>query len=156
LLTFSFTQHLRNDAANILLEEAFVDLDPHLNDVFSRRWFDGSSPAMETILVTLNDYFSDYKHLTDKNYEYVAMVCLNTSVQKYIMNMLQKKMPFKGSDERTHAAEKSLREARQLEDFFSAEVPDLSPSVHPCHVMASLAEVIKVRFYCHRLKEISS
>lgn len=49
-------QNLRNKAALYLLEEAFLDLDSHFQDLITTKWVSSSIP-IDTICVTLEDYF---------------------------------------------------------------------------------------------------
>ena len=48
-------QHIRNEAAAILLEESFLDLEQHFQDLLTPKWLSSSIPV-ETICVTLEDY----------------------------------------------------------------------------------------------------
>lgn len=49
-------QRIRTQAAGYLLEEAFLDLDGHFNELFTQKWLT-SSISVETICITLDDYF---------------------------------------------------------------------------------------------------
>lgn len=49
-------QRIRNDAAAILLEESFLDLELHFHDLLTPKWLSSPIPV-ETICVTLEDYF---------------------------------------------------------------------------------------------------
>lgn len=49
-------QRIRAHAANYLLEEAFLDMEGHFNDLFTVKWL-GSTISVDTICVTLDDYF---------------------------------------------------------------------------------------------------
>lgn len=49
-------QKLRDEAALYLLEEAFLDLDSHFQDLITTKWVSSSIP-IDTICVTLEDYF---------------------------------------------------------------------------------------------------
>lgn len=49
-------KNLRDEAAQYLLEEAFLDLDSHFQDLITTKWMSSSIP-IDTICVTLEDYF---------------------------------------------------------------------------------------------------
>ena len=49
-------QSLRKEAAGFLLEEAFLDAEPHFQDLHTRKWITTTAPV-DTICVTLEDYF---------------------------------------------------------------------------------------------------
>lgn len=59
-------QELRNEAGRYLLDEVFLDLEKHFEEIFSSRWI-GSTLAVETICVTLDDYFQVCIFLSLKN-----------------------------------------------------------------------------------------
>lgn len=48
-------QDLRKEAAGILLDEAFLDLEPHFQDLFTKKWV-SSTVTVDTICATLEDY----------------------------------------------------------------------------------------------------
>nr|CAH0107998.1 unnamed protein product [Daphnia galeata] len=103
---------LRNEAAGFLLDEAFLDLEPHFQDLLTRKWVMSTVPV-DTICATLEDYFQDYIHLKPRNFKYVirqAEICIT---RKYITSIFQKKLSLK--DERREVAEKIIQEAGQIE-----------------------------------------
>lgn len=51
-----FLQRLRREASNFLLEEAFLDVETHFNELMTRKWVASSVPV-DTICATLEDYF---------------------------------------------------------------------------------------------------
>ena len=53
-------QSLRDESASYLLDEAFLDLELHFNELFTARWMQ-SSVSADTICVTLEDYFQVFK-----------------------------------------------------------------------------------------------
>ncbi|KAI8422319.1 hypothetical protein MSG28_006194 [Choristoneura fumiferana] len=116
-LMLSIEQKLRDEAARFLLEEAFLDLEVHFDDLFTSKWVASSIPV-DTICVTLEDYFQDYNHLREKNFEYVINEAQNLVYKKYITAMLSKKVTFKTPEEAQQAATKIVKEANQIRAFF--------------------------------------
>nr|CAG4639889.1 EOG090X03GO [Daphnia pulex]SVE84774.1 EOG090X03GO [Daphnia pulex] len=138
---------LRNEAAGFLLDEAFLDLEPHFQDLLTRKWVLSTVPV-DTICATLEDYFQDYMHLRPRNFEYVirqAEICIT---RKYITSIFQKKLSLK--DERREVAEKIIQEAGQIEALlapaslsraFSSDAPKVTEDA--AKAISALAEVIK-------------
>lgn len=135
-------QNLRDEAAQFLLEEAFLDLEQHFDDLFTSKWLSSSIP-IDTICVTLEDYFQDYNHLREKNFEYVINEAQNLVYKKYITAMLSKKIVFKTVEEAQQAAVKIVKEANQIRSFFrrialNAEGVNVD---WPFEIISMLAEV---------------
>lgn len=136
-------QNLRDDAAQFLLEEAFLDLETHFQDLITTKWMN-SFISIETICVTLEDYFQDYTHLKPKNLEYIILEAEDIIVRRYIMAMLQKKMNFKTYEERRSAADKILNEVDQLQSFFIRVAPLVTRKKDsPFKAVVKLAEILK-------------
>ncbi len=76
LLPSTNLQCLRDESAAFLLDEAFLDIEPHFQDLISRKWISSSVPGrnidsndvellckmeffslVDTICATLEDYF---------------------------------------------------------------------------------------------------
>ncbi|XP_057373796.1 exocyst complex component 3-like [Daphnia carinata] len=138
---------LRNEAAGILLDEAFLDLEPHFQDLLTRKWVVSTVPV-DTICATLEDYFQDYMHLKPRNFEYVirqAEICIT---RKYITSIFQKKLSLK--EERREVAEKIIQEAGQIEALLAPALlnrnspSDASKATEDASkAISALAEVIK-------------
>lgn len=92
-------------------------MEEHFDDLFTVKWLASTIPV-DTICVTLEDYFQDYNHLREKNFEYVINEAQNLVYRKYITAMLSKKITFKTSEEAQQAAVKIVKEANQLRSFF--------------------------------------
>lgn len=137
-------QNLRDEAAQFLLEEAFLDLNSHFHNLITSEWIT-SSNSVNTICVTLDDYFQDYvHHLRVKNFESVIKEAENLVAKRYISAMLQNKVTFKTDKERREAGEKILKEVNHIESFFCKIDSELAnQSVSPLETIKSLAEVLK-------------
>uniref|UniRef100_A0A1B6F7T9 Exocyst complex component 3 n=1 Tax=Cuerna arida TaxID=1464854 RepID=A0A1B6F7T9_9HEMI len=136
-------QDLRDEAAQFLLEEAFLDLESHFQDLITTKWITSTIPV-DTICVTLDDYFQDYGHLRVKNFESVISEAENLVARRYISAMLQKKVIFKTYEERRAAGNKILKEVNQIKTLFCKIAPKLANRVDsPLETIKSLAEVLK-------------
>jgi len=136
-------QNLRDEAAQFLLEEAFLDLDSHFQDLITTKWLT-SFISIETICVTLEDYFQDYTHLKPKNLEYIILEAEDIIVRRYIMAILQKKLNFKTYEERRSAADKMTNEVDQLKSFFMRVAPLVTRDKDsPFDAVVKLSEVLK-------------
>ncbi|CAG9785566.1 unnamed protein product [Diatraea saccharalis] len=135
-------QNLRNEAAAFLLEEAFLDLEVHFDALFTSKWLPSTIPV-DTICITLDDYFQDYNHLRDKNFEYVINEAQNLVYKKYITAMLSKKVTFKTVEEAQQAATKIVKEANQIRSFFKKIAPEGVNVDWPFEVISMLAEVLR-------------
>ncbi|KAM3964126.1 exocyst complex component Sec6 [Aphomia sociella] len=135
-------QKLRDEASQFLLEEAFLDLEVHFEDLFTTKWLQSSIPV-DTICITLDDYFQDYNHLREKNFEYVINEAQNLVYKKYITAMLSRKIIFKVVEEAQQAATKIVKEANQIRAFFKKIAPEGVNIDWPFEVISMLAEVVR-------------
>ncbi|XP_042891803.1 exocyst complex component 3-like [Penaeus japonicus] len=136
-------QRLRELLCDHLLEEALVDLQEQFNALLTARWLNNTEP-MDTICLTLSDYFTDYQHLYQKNFDHVVQIALNTVAMRYTTAILQKRISLKTQEDRKIVADRIIGEAAKLSSVFEQAAPDLAKFDSPCEVMKSLAEVIKV------------
>ncbi|KAK9497914.1 hypothetical protein O3M35_003813 [Rhynocoris fuscipes] len=144
-------QDLRDEAANWLLEEAFLDLESHFQDLITPKWLQTSIP-IDTVCATLEDYFQDYVHLRPRNFEYVITKAVNLVTKRYIMALFEKKMILRSSAERKTAGTKIVHEANELRALFRRVAPDLeiggtgissTGGTGPLEAISALAEILK-------------
>lgn len=136
-------QRVRDVMCDYLLEEALVDLQEQFSALITQRWLNNTEP-MDTICLTLSDYFTDYSHLHQKNFDHVVQLALNTVAMRYSSAILQKRITLKTQDDRKIVAERIINETAKLSSVFEQVAPDLVKFDSPCEVMRGLAEVIKV------------
>lgn len=137
LLTF---QALRDETASYLLEEAFLDLDGHFNELFTLKWI-GSSIAVDTICVTLQDYFQDYNHLRVVNFEFVIKEAQKLVAKRYIRAMLSKRIS-KPKAECEVIVKKIIKEIRQIKSFFEKIAPSILKNDSPFDAIIVLAQLV--------------
>ncbi|XP_071438678.1 exocyst complex component 3 isoform X2 [Hetaerina americana] len=135
-------QNLRDEVVHFLLEEAFLDLEPHFQNLITQKWMTSSHPV-DTICVTLEDYFQDYVHLRARNFDYVISEAQNLAAKKYITAMLQKKVTFKSYEDRRDAGLKIIKEADQIKGLFIRVAPKAANFDSPFDIIRNLAEVLK-------------
>lgn len=134
-------QELRKTTAEVLLDEAFLDLEVHFRELFTPPWLT-SKQAVDTICVTLADYFSDYSHLRLVNFEYVLMRAQKMVVTRYLRAMLSKKMRV--TDAEIDGLVKRITEdANQMQNLF--ERVNRTPTTKvdsPIQIIPSLATLL--------------
>lgn len=141
-----------------MLEEVFLDLDRHFEELFvSGRWLQMSLP-IDTICATLEDYFQDYNRLVEANFQYIIAEARESVTKKYITAMLSKKMSFKSYEECQTAAKKIFKETEQLRKVFLSAAPNTVDIDDPLDIIIMLSEVIKceddmISFDLHRIVE---
>ncbi|XP_008560386.1 exocyst complex component 3 [Microplitis demolitor] len=135
-------QQLRNETVAILLEESLLDLETQFQDLLTPKWL-STSIAVETICVTLEDYFQDYGHLRVKNFEYVINEAQNLIAKRYISAMLSRKISLKNYDECLTCTSKIMSEADKLKNFFIRIAPKVGNFDSPFEIIKRLAEVLR-------------
>lgn len=134
-------QDLRNNAAVYLLNEAFLDLDVHFKELFSQQWLH-SNIAVDTICVTLADYFNDYRHLRPINFECVLQKAQQMVVTRYLSAMLSKKIS-KPKSESDQLVNKITNEAQHMQNLFEKINRTASAkSDSPIQIISALANLL--------------
>jgi exocyst complex component 3 len=139
---------LRNRASGYLLEEAFLDLEPYFQKL-TKNWLRGTV-EIETICVTLKDYFSDYNYLKPKNLDIVMDQGKCLVAKKYLQVLMSRKISLKSQEERREAAEKIIHEQHLMQGLFerpSSTGASSGPGSgldNPFNACDAIAEVIKV------------
>lgn len=147
---------LRNDSVEYLLEELFVDLDQHFEKLFTAQWLASNVPV-DTIYITIEDYYQDYKYLVEANYNYVVPRTRAKVAKKYLVAMLSKRTSFKTFEECSKAAQKVVQESEHIRQLFSRLGKDYEGE-DPFDAIVMLAEVLKsdddmLSFELHRVVE---
>lgn len=133
---------LRTESSSYLLEEAFLDVDKHFDDLFRPRWINDST-ALETVTATLEDYFFDYKGLVDENFELIMKEAQVLVAKRYLVAMLSKRISFKTFEECQAVAAQIIREARKLQLLFTSIDSKLQSRDDPLEIIIMMAEVVK-------------
>jgi len=135
-------------SVTFLLEEVFEDIEREINfsDLVTVKW-QADSQIVETVCITLGDYFEDYRRLTEKNLERVAMEAQLTVARKYITAMLQNtvmrpKIVLTAEEDRRAAATKIKSEANHCKAFFIEVAGDVADFDSPFDAIVTLADVL--------------
>lgn len=149
-------ERLQERTLDSLRDELFLDLNKELMDVMTRKWLLTGSNIIDTVSATVEDYFRDYARLLPRNLEILAVKVQWALARSYIHAILQRKITFKGYEERKDAAEKINRESDKLAELFRKATPPSaassrrggSTSSHgslPLDALPLLAEVLKMK-----------
>ncbi|XP_030830444.1 exocyst complex component 3 [Strongylocentrotus purpuratus] len=136
---------LAGESLGDLLWEMFLDLEPHLNQIITRPWFQHpGSPALDTVSITIEDYHNDFIHLRPNYFESLIKELEKRTVTAYVKAMLEKRMTFRTYEERKEAAEKITRESDMLERLFSHLKRSEDMGNSQCQVIPLMTEVIRM------------
>lgn len=133
-------QSLRDETGTYLLDEAFLDLEGHFNELFTMKWI-GSSISVDTICVTLQDYFQDYNHLRVINFEFVIKEAQKMVAKRYLKAMLSKRIS-KPKPECEVIVKKIIKEVKQIKLFFEKIAPNVLKNDSPFDVIIDFAQLL--------------
>ncbi|XP_038051319.1 exocyst complex component 3-like [Patiria miniata] len=134
---------LSMDCMGDLIGEMFMDLQPHFHQLISRTWLQvQASAAIDTVCVTIEDYYRDFLHLKKNFFEPLVRQLETKVVAEYIKALVEKRMTFRSYEERKTAADRIVKESEQIEALFERILKREERS--PCEVIPMLAEVIKL------------
>jgi exocyst complex component 3 len=151
-------ERLRVDAIGYLLYELFQDVNVEIKKVGEKDWLDGKHCVIENVCLTLDDYFLDYKHLKERNFEFLKVSLQNKLAKGYITAVLLKKMTFKDYSQREQFARKFVREGEQLKahmNKFPSYNTMASGKESPFDSLPLLAEFLKLKDMSMLFLEVS-
>ncbi|KAM6989339.1 exocyst complex component 3 [Tautogolabrus adspersus] len=130
------------EGCQFLLDEVFLDLEHHLNELMTRKWLTGSH-AVDTICVTVEDYFNDFNKIKRPYNQEMTSEALRRVVVEYIKAVMQKRIAFKNADERREGAERMIKESDQFK-FLFRKLAAGEDTDSLCGAIAAIAEVFKL------------
>uniref|UniRef100_A0A1A8H902 Exocyst complex component 3 n=3 Tax=Nothobranchius korthausae TaxID=1143690 RepID=A0A1A8H902_9TELE len=130
------------EGCQFLLDEVFLDLEHHLNELLTRKWLTGSH-AVDTICVTVEDYFNDFNKIKKPFNQEMTNEAHRRVVVEYIKAVMQKRITFKNADERKEGAERMIKEADQFKFLFK-KLAAGEDTERLCGAISAIAEVFKL------------
>ncbi|TKC39061.1 hypothetical protein EI555_017341, partial [Monodon monoceros] len=135
---------IAEEGCSSLLEEVFLDLEQHLNELMTKKWLLGSN-AVDIICVTVEDYFNDFAKIKKPYRKRMIAEAHRRVVQEYLRAVLQKRISFRNAEERKEGAERMGREAEQLRFLFHKLAAGFGEEMDGhCDTIVAVAEVIKL------------
>ncbi|XP_074135304.1 LOW QUALITY PROTEIN: exocyst complex component 3 [Sminthopsis crassicaudata] len=135
---------IAKDGCSSLLDEVFLDLEPHLSELLTKKWLMGSN-AVDTICVTVEDYFNDFAKIKKPYKKKMTFEAHRRVVVEYIRAIMQKRISFKNAEERKEGGERMIKEAEQFRFLFRKLASGFGEDTYGhCDCIVALAEVIKL------------
>ena len=86
-------ENLRESSLHYLIKEILLDVDREINKVGTIEWLNGND-AIESVRLTLMDYFSDYRFLKQSNLDSLKVLLQKELAKSYINAILSKYVLF--------------------------------------------------------------
>ena len=114
---------LRADIATILIDEMFLDIEPHFEKIMTSNW-EFETEAIDILISTVGDYFQDYKMIAHQ--ELISSICYERLAIRYIYslvkpskNVLTSRITIKNQQQCEDLAQKVSKEVEQIKVIFS-------------------------------------
>ncbi|XP_077347999.1 exocyst complex component 3 isoform X2 [Lithobates pipiens] len=140
----SILENIASEGCRSLLDEVFLDLEQHLNDLMTKKWLGGSN-SVDTICVTLEDYFNDFAKIKPHYQQKMTIKAHRKVVTEYLKAIMQRRICFKNAEERKEGAERMIKEAEQFKFLFKRLTSGFNEETDGlCDTITAIAEVIKL------------
>ncbi|KAM5158413.1 exocyst complex component 3 [Mantella aurantiaca] len=140
----SILDNIASEGCRSLLDEVFLDLEQHLNDLMTKKWLLGSN-SVDTICVTLEDYFNDFAKIKPHYQQKMTIKAHRKVVSEYLKAIMQRRICFRNAEERKEGAERMIKEAEQFKFLFKRLTSGFNEETDGlCDTITDIAEVIKL------------
>ncbi|CAL2033431.1 unnamed protein product [Caenorhabditis brenneri] len=134
-------------AVKYLQEEVITDIAPSLSELFSKKWLTGSA-ALETICMTISDYYHDHKHLRPVTRSALLMDLQFRIVSEYLKAIETKRLTFTTYEERSTAGKRMKADVTRLDNMYaefasSEDMADQLPLL--TSIIATAGDVISLK-----------
>ena len=83
-------KELKVESVNYLLDEICLDIQNNMAEILTPEWAKPEDThAIDTLVVTLTDYFKDYLHLKTDIFKLLTNLCQERIAKNYIVSLLQ-------------------------------------------------------------------
>ncbi|KAI6192027.1 Proable exocyst complex component Sec6 [Aphelenchoides bicaudatus] len=143
-------------AVTALLDEIYEDINKHLDQLLTKNWMMGTSD-LDTICVTIRDYYMDYERLRP----HIRFLVLNEIYYKvvgeYVIAMDSQRLTYANYKERHLSATRIREDTQKIEKLFDSLSSDTDfPFPRIASVLPSLAEIIDLQDKSLLSLEVSS
>uniref|UniRef100_UPI00358EA35C exocyst complex component 3-like n=1 Tax=Myxine glutinosa TaxID=7769 RepID=UPI00358EA35C len=144
------------EGCTYLLDEVLLDIKPSLLELLTRPWLT-SSKAMDTICITIEDYFNDFSKLNKSYLKELTQQAHRRILHEYVHAIVQRRVTLRSQEERQEAADKMECEGKQLKQLFQHLSEDgLLDEESRSDVIPALGEIISLKDTSMLCLDISS
>lgn len=132
-------------AVGTLLDEVNEDIAPHLAEILTKKWLGGSS-ALETVCMTVADYYSDHKHLRPHIRCALLMEIQYKIIGEYMIGIDNRRLSFANYDDRHGASELLKSDGERIAQLFSKLLNDVDVTFTDLTViLTAISDVLSLR-----------
>eukprot|EP00039_Didymoeca_costata_P010598 m.142982 g.142982 ORF g.142982 m.142982 type:complete len:276 (+) comp14892_c0_seq3:1623-2450(+) len=111
-------------AVDLIIECIMVDLNEHLNNIFTSKWMRSDKP-IKTIVATVKDYGGDFtSFMTPEYYPNMMATCYKRIAVLYAYNFMNPKFKCKDERDRENMMERYKKEVELLDSCFTEFIED--------------------------------
>ncbi|OZC07540.1 exocyst complex component 3 family protein [Onchocerca flexuosa] len=132
-------------AVGTLLDEVNEDIAPHLAEILTKKWLSGSS-ALETICITIADYYSDHKHLRPHIRCALLMEIQYKIIGEYMIGIDSRRLSLTNYDDRCGASKLLKYDGERIAKLFSKLLNDVDVTFTDLTIiLTAMSDVLNLR-----------